>query len=174
MDYKLQWKIERRIGVPYIPSAHSVRLTPYPAVDFVNPGCDAKLYQFYVPIHANAGLHVINKKVDSASMLQGIEDSDKQKEQSGTGIIEKDDTSVDPIQFNNEKKEKLGETVQNNFLHPKPVETGRLFIKEQKSEKVNKKVELGGGNKETRDQNKKEIKKEKALSSKIKHSFFVI
>lgn len=173
MDYKLQWKIERRIGVPYIPSAHSVRLTPYPAIDFVNPGCDAKLYQFYVPIHANAGLHVINKKVDSASMLQGIEDSDKQKEQSGTGVIEKDGPSVDPIKFNEEKKEKLGENVQYNFLHPKPVETGRLFIKEQKSEQVNKNAKLIGGNQETKPQNKKEIN-EKTLSSKIKHSFFVI
>ena len=68
MDYKLQWKIERKIGSPYIPSTSGIRLSPYPAIDYVNPGCDGKLYQFYVPIHAQSSIHIINKKVETVGL----------------------------------------------------------------------------------------------------------
>lgn len=171
MDYKLQWKIEKRIGTPFIPSSSGVRLTPYPAIDFVNPGCDAKLYQFYVPIHASSSPHVINKKVEVVGLSTDEKPSESSVEQIGSGLnieIDNEHQNEDPVEFNEAKKQKLGDSIQNNFLHPKhAVETGKLLLynSEDIVKKPKKKPTIVGQTTPKQD-NRKDLK--------IKHKFFVI
>lgn len=171
MDYKLQWKIEKRIGMPYIPSTSGVRLTPFPAIDYVNPGCDAKLYQFYVPIHASSSPHVINKKVDVVGVSNSENLSENSLEQIGSGLdvgVDNENPSEDPVSYNEAKKKKLGDTIQNNFLHPvQPVETGKLLMynSEKKGKTLPKKKTV---------LHSTPPKQEEKKDLKIKHKFFVI
>lgn len=165
MDYKLAWKIQRPIGNPFIPQSGSVRLTPFPAIDYVNPGCQGKLYQFYVPVHYNSNAHIIKKKVENVGLslegkgLSEVVDADKPNETISNPID-------DPIIFNESKKLKLGEEVQNNFLHPKPIETGKLKFYESEKvlhKSVKKPIKVVKSQKTVKVDNKS-----------IKHKFFII
>lgn len=190
MDYKLEWKIHKRIGGPIIPNSSHVRLTPYPAIDYVNPGCDAKLYQFYVPIHGTKSPHIIDKKVENIVSHHDDIIDDKSKKQIGLGIekrtvpdnnidsdtnIDSSDVDIDPILFNNAKKSRLGESIQNNFLHPKIIETGKLTLSNEmspaNSETSHKKILKGSAN--VMPKNKRNDKKETKAKT-IKHKFLVV
>lgn len=64
MEYNLLKTIEPNLS-PIVSSSTYPRLTPYPAIDFVNPGLGqiGRLYSFYVPVHSAKSLHNIEKKV---------------------------------------------------------------------------------------------------------------
>ena len=54
MEYNLLKTIEPSIGDIVCPNEIYPRLSPYPAMDFVNPGLGqiSRLYSFYVPLHS--------------------------------------------------------------------------------------------------------------------------
>lgn len=160
MDYKLQWKIEKKIGVPFIPSS-GVQLTPYPAIDYVNPGCEGKLYNFYVPLHSKSSIHLINKKIDDVGLIRQEHLSKPEDTQIGLGTVEESDSTEDPVKYNDIKKAKLGEVIQANFLHPKPVVTG-IFDPQNKTTKSKADTKI------------KTSSSKKDFKGKIKHSFHII
>jgi hypothetical protein len=49
------------------------QLTPYPSVDYVNPGIGhiVRNYSFYQPLFTQRNTHAIDKKVDPGVMLEG-------------------------------------------------------------------------------------------------------
>lgn len=169
MDYKLQWKLERRVGGLNIPHSAGVHLTPYPAIDYVNPGCDGKLYQFYVPIHTQSSAFLLNKKVQAVGVTQTDKSSEKLPEQIGLGTDEQssdlDNKINNPVEYNELKKKKLGDSIQNNFLHPKPIETGKLLIYDKKQLKSVQNLAGGSNN----DYNQSHLKRKN-----LKHKFCVI
>lgn len=108
------------------------RLSPYPATDYVNPGLGqiSRLYNFYVPLPANYNLHHIKKKVANVSEnLEGFgkADSDRTNEEEH---ISQDE---DPIQFNEVKRKRLGESIQESFLHPKLIKTNKITFASETS-----------------------------------------
>jgi hypothetical protein len=141
MEYNLLKTIENGIGAPFIPREQFPNLSSYPATDFVNPGIGqiSRLYSFYVPLYSNRNLHQLQKK----NSLENLEGSGVAEEsQSNTEQTEQEEElNKDPLEFNLEKRKRMGSPVQESFLHPKLIKTDKIIFKTpKKSEKKDTKV----------------------------------
>ena len=128
MEYSLLKTIENNIGGPLLPKERFPRLSSFPSTDFVNPGLGqiCRLYSFYVPLYSNRNLHELRKK----NSLENLEGSGVNEE---TNLDEKsfepsEQLEKDPIEFNLEKRKRLGAAVQESFLHPKIIKTDKIFF----------------------------------------------
>jgi hypothetical protein len=68
MDYSLaKWLI------PSFCSPQQQQLTPYPSIDYVNPGIGqiVQNFSFYQPLYLQSNAHAIGKKIDPGLMLEG-------------------------------------------------------------------------------------------------------
>ncbi len=72
MEYNLLKTIEPNLGLQMCPERNP-HLTPYPAIDYVNPGLaqSARLFSFYVPLHANQSPFNIRKETDNSILQEG-------------------------------------------------------------------------------------------------------
>jgi hypothetical protein len=115
MEYNLLKTIEPNLGLQMcpVPNPH---LTPYPAIDYVNPGLGqaARLYSFYVPLHSNQSPLNIDKKKDDALLQEG-----GSSEMTSVETSEDLNEDIDPIEFNNRKRKLMGDAIQSSFMHPK-------------------------------------------------------
>jgi hypothetical protein len=129
MEYNLLKTIEPNLGLQMCP-IRNPHLTPYPAIDYVNPGLAqaTRLFSFYVPLYANETTHNIVKEDNSISQEGGSKD-----ELVNTDSI---DSDIDPIDFNNRKRKLMGDAIQSSFMHPK-IETGKISLEPES--KVKKK-----------------------------------
>ncbi len=98
---------------------HNPHLTPYPAIDYVNPGLGqaARLYSFYVPLHNSQSPLTIEKKEDNAMLQEGGSQDIESNENESDSNHENHDNE-DPIEFNNRKRKLMGDAVQSSFMHP--------------------------------------------------------
>ena len=135
MEYNLLKTIENGIGCPFIPNESFPRLSPFPATDFVNPGLGqiSRLHDFYVPLYSNHNLHEIRKKA-SLDNLEGSGVSENDATDSNDQITPNKDNLIDqikqdPVEFNLEKRKRLGSAIQESFLHPKLIKTDTLILK---------------------------------------------
>jgi hypothetical protein len=137
MEYNLLKTIEPNLGLQMCP-IRNPHLTPYPAVDYVNPGLGhaARLFSFYVPLYANDSPYNITKKEDTAISQEGgsdeSEEISKQKNDSPltSSTEDSDNIEIDPIEFNNRKRKLMGDAIQSSFLHPK-ILTGKINLEPQ-------------------------------------------
>jgi hypothetical protein len=131
MEYNLLKTIEPNLGLQMCPHKNP-HLTPYPAIDYVNPGLGqvARLYSFYVPLFSNQSPFNIAKKDDNSLSQEG-----GSEEQTSNESIE-DTGSIDPIEFNERKRKLMGDAIQSSFMHPK-VLTDKIDLEPQS--KVRKK-----------------------------------
>jgi hypothetical protein len=134
MEYSLLKTIEPNLGLQMCP-VRNPHLTPYPAIDYINPGLGhaARLYSFYVPLHATESPFNITKKEEQALSQEGgakdtVEDTDN------VSVLDND-----PTQFNERKRKLMGDAVHSSFLHPK-ILTGQIDLEPQS--KVKKKNEI--------------------------------
>ena len=140
MEYSLLKTIEGNIGGLLLPKERFPRLSPYPASDFVNPGLGqiSRLYSFYVPLYSNRNLHQVQKK-NSLDNLEGTgtqqtEQKAEDEDQESPSVSEQ--LEKDPIDFNLQKRKRMGSPIQESFLHPKIIKTDKIFFnKQMKSEK---------------------------------------
>ena len=132
MEYNLLKTIESPLSSA-VTNQIIPRLSPYPATDYVNPGLGqiSRLYNFYVPLPANYNLHHIKKKVANVNVSENLE---------GFGKVESDKTNdeqfsqdEDPIEFNEIKRKRLGEPIQDSFLHPKLIKTNKITFESEPS-----------------------------------------
>jgi len=137
MEYNLLKTIEPNLGMQMCP-VRNPHLTPYPAIDYVNPGLGqaTRLFSFYVPLHSNQSPFTIEKQEDNAMSQEGgskdliSNDSNSMNEDLGDDIL-------DPLEFNNRKRKLMGDAIQSSFMHPKIV-TGTIELEPQS--KVKKKT----------------------------------
>ena len=117
-------------------------LTAFPATDYINPGLGqiSRLFSFYVPLHSQNHLHTVTKKVNTVN-LEGSGSDDIKKDESEPS---KDDITepsvsddIDPMEFNETKRKRLGPAIQESFLHPKLIKTNKIVFKKPLSKKVN-------------------------------------
>jgi hypothetical protein len=148
MEYNLIKTIQPNLHHLIISTHTYPRLTPYPACNFVNPGMGniAKLYSFYVPLFNDTFPHLIQKKSnledevtkDKSDQIGGgnekFANEEKLKPEPSQDETENDDSN--PIEFNDSKRAKLGDVVQNAFLHPKFV-TKTLELPTKEHQKKN-------------------------------------
>jgi hypothetical protein len=139
MEYNLLKTIEPNLGLRMCPSQNP-RLTPYPAVDYVNPGLGqaARVFSFYVPLHTNQSPYTIEKKEDEAMSQEGGSQESVSKDSNPTTFNDASDDidNIDPIEFNARKRKLMGDGIQSSFMHPKIV-TGTIELEPQS--KVKKK-----------------------------------
>jgi hypothetical protein len=138
MEYNLLKTIEPNLGLRMCPSQNP-RLTPYPAVDYVNPGLGqaARIFSFYVPLHTNQSTYTIEKKEDEALSQEGGSQESTSKDSNSTSFDDAmHDNNIDPIEFNSRKRKLMGDGIQSSFMHPKIV-TGTIELEPQS--KVKKK-----------------------------------
>ena len=139
MEYNLLKTIENSVGGNFIPNEKYPRLSPYPATDFVNPGLGqiCRLHSFYVPLYTTKNIHE-KQKSSQLENLEGsgsAENANETTESSDNDSINPTSTEIDPNEFNNEKRKRLGPAIQESFLHPKLIKTDKiLFKKPLKSE----------------------------------------
>jgi hypothetical protein len=127
MEYNLLKTIEPNLGLQMCP-IRNPHLTPYPAIDYVNPGLGqaARLFSFYVPLYSNQSPHNIHKEEDNSILQEGgSRDPDTN-----------DDIDIDPVEFNNRKRKLMGDGVQSSFMHPK-IMTGKIDLEPQAKVKKN-------------------------------------
>jgi hypothetical protein len=117
MEYNLLKTIEPNLGLQMCP-IRNPHLTPYPAIDYVNPGLaqSARLFSFYVPLYSNQSPFNIRKEENDSSLLQEGGSQDPENETSSDSEM-----NIDPIEFNSKKRKLMGEGIQSSFLHPKIV-----------------------------------------------------
>ena len=160
MEYNLLKTIEPNWASTVLPPSFP-RLTPFPATDYINPGLGqiSRLFSFYVPLHSQTHLHTVTKKVNTVN----LEGSGKSETTADTTNDEssKDDTNdapisddIDPIEFNETKRKRLGPAIQESFLHPKLIKTNKIVFKKQLLKK-----------------NPEVIKTESKPKKEIKHKF---
>jgi hypothetical protein len=121
MEYNLLKTIEPNLGLQMCPMQNP-HLTPYPAIDYVNPGLGqaARLFSFYVPLHTNQSPFAIEKKENNAVLQEG---GSKDSEFNET---ESNHDNDDPIEFNNRKRKLMGDAIQSSFMHPIVTDTIQL------------------------------------------------
>lgn len=173
MDYKLQWQIQKHVRPFFSPSSSYVRLSPYPANGFTNPGCNNKLYDFYVPITLKQKNHVIKKQINNVSSTQegkGLDETNKDTKV--TEIVSESSKNIadskpdDPIKHNENIEKKIGVDVQSNFLHPNIIKTGSLSFYDNVDD-------FKSDASENKNSISKKIEKNN-FSKTLKHKFFVI
>jgi hypothetical protein len=136
MEYNLLKTLEPNLGLQMCP-IRNPHLTPYPAIDYVNPGLAqaARLFSFYVPLYTHQSPYNIAKEEDNSNLQEG--GGSKDPDSNDVGASESIDAdSIDPIQYNNRKRKIMGDAIQASFMHPK-ILTGQIDL-EPKS-KVKKK-----------------------------------
>jgi hypothetical protein len=137
MEYNLLKTIEPNLGLQMCPTRNP-HLTPYPAVDYVNPGLGqaARLFSFYVPLYNNLSPFNIVKEQNNSSVEQegGSKDQSADNEPVSFGS----DRNIDPIEFNDRKRKLMGDGIQSSFMHPKIV-TDTINLEPQS--KVKRKTE---------------------------------
>ena len=91
-----------------------------------------RLHSFYVPLYSRQNLHEKQKK----NALENLEGSGiYQSEESAELKVAENEESNDPIEFNFEKRKRLGAAIQESFQHPKLIKTDKIiFKKPQKTE----------------------------------------
>ena len=114
MEYNLLKTIEPNLGLQMCPTRNP-HLTPYPAIDYVNPGLGqvARLYSFYVPLYSNQSPFNIAKKDDPAISQEGGSEEPISNDSIDNSM------SVDPIEYNDKKRKLMGDGIQSSFMHPK-------------------------------------------------------
>ena len=132
MEYNLLKTIERPMAL-LMPTETLPRLTPYPATDFVNPGLGqiSRLYSFYVPLYTQKNIHAIEKKVENVDNLEG-------NGQASTVTEVENELEANPIEFNDNKRKRLGSPVHESFLHPKMIKTDHIYLKQLPKTEVKK------------------------------------
>ena len=132
MEYNLLKTIESSIGGQFVPNETYPRLSAYPANDFVNPGLGqiCRLHEFYVPLYAQPNLHAKQKK-EPLENLEGSGNDEKAVENVDQITTEdiSDQMKEDPIEFNLEKRKRLGSAIHDSFLHPKLIKTDLISLK---------------------------------------------
>lgn len=121
MEYNLQKKIENNLGYLF-PKSYHLHITPYPNVDYVNPGvgCSARLHSIYVPIFSKNPYEI--KKTDQEVLnMEG-----KGTEQTIDGARDESEALEDnkmeqenPESYNERKRKLLGDGVFDSFQSPK-------------------------------------------------------
>ena len=129
MEYNLLKTIESSLGANFVPNERYPRLSPFPATDHVNPGVGqiCRLHSFYVPLYTTKNLHE-KQKTNAIENLEGSGDNsqiESNAEESNDNINEIND----PIEFNLEKRKRLGSAIQESFLHPKLIKTDKIIFK---------------------------------------------
>ena len=146
MEYNLLKTIETNLGANLVPNEQYPRLSSFPATDFVNPGVGqiCRLYSFYVPMYSRQNLHEKQKKIELENLEgSGVTESNEALELNET----ENETSKDPIEFNLEKRKRLGEAIQESFQHPKLIKTDKIiFKKPQKTQKSEAKLQETSAN----------------------------
>jgi hypothetical protein len=105
MEYSLLKTIEPNLGMQMCP-IQNPHLTPYPAIDYVNPGVGqaARLFSFYVPLHSRQSPYAIEKEEDNAMSQEG----GSQDVISNENNLQSQETlnadEIDPIEFNDKKR----------------------------------------------------------------------
>ncbi len=146
MEYRLLKSIEPSQGT-LIPKEKLPRLTAYPANNCVNPGLGqiARLYSFYVPLYSNPNLHSISKheadvepmNIEPLNQEGKGEDSSLDIETNAPQLQNdneaKDESYLNPINFNERKRKLMGSAVHESFLHPKIIKTDKIVFSKQKS-----------------------------------------
>jgi hypothetical protein len=165
MEYNLQKTIEQNLFCRTFPNTSYPSLTPYPAIDYVNPGCGGinKLYSFYVPLFSQ---HVSSYQIKKQSDINSLE---IEKEQLGEGNNDEESTNED---VSNAKKRKLvGESIYDSFMHPKVFKTKKLYLSGNEKSQIEEKEKQSPKSKE---QNtlKGDGKKSKKTSHKHKFQFY--
>ena len=141
MEYNLLKTIESNFGSFRVPNENLPKLTPFPGTDYVNPGLGqiSRLYSFYVPMYSNKNVHTLQKKVadTNAQSLEGFGNIAETTEEPKDETIKDTKSESDeiesqlrsnPLEFNANKRKKLGEPIHESFLHPKLIKTDKLFI----------------------------------------------
>lgn len=162
MEYNLLKQIEPNIGFLF-PSQTHPQLTPYPALDYVNPGLGQviRIHNFMVPLHTQDSLHLIQKENDLEDNLKLNELQQQLNDQVGSGLEDFNDKKEklliqsqihqSPTELNLKKRKLLGEPIFESFLHPKKVKIGEMNLSSNES----KKTTIGKG----------------AKTSSVKHNF---
>ncbi len=99
MEYNLLKTIEPNLALQMCP-LRNPHLTPYPAIDYVNPGLGnaARLFSFYVPLYANQSPFNISKKEDQ-SFSDERETTNEVLAQEGGSMDTKEPSSNDLVNF---------------------------------------------------------------------------
>ena len=141
MEYNLLKSIEPNCGIR-VPNEKFPNLTPFPAADYINPGLGqiSRLYSFYVPLYSRKNLHTLQKQAPNtnAESLEGFgsaEEKTEVKNDVKEDIVdssEKDEIESqlqsNPLEFNANKRKKLGDGIHESFLYPKIIKTDKLFL----------------------------------------------
>ena len=133
MEYNLLKTIESSFRANFVPNEQYPRLSPFPATDYVNPGVGqiCRLHSFYVPLYTRQNLHEKQKKNAIENLEGSGEDHEEQKQNEAISEELKDNEHdlKDPIEFNLEKRKRLGSAIQESFLHPKLIKTDKIIFK---------------------------------------------
>ena len=135
MEYSLLKTIENSVGILPIPNERFPRLTAFPANECVNPGLGqiARLHAFYVPLYSNPNLHEIQKK----NLLENLEGSGTEKESAESPTdISSDIEEKDPLEYNLEKRKRMGSPIQESFLHPKLIKIDKITLKKKPKSEI--------------------------------------
>ncbi len=137
MEYNLLKRIEPNFVNPIANSTYPL-LTSTPAIDYINPGIGqiSRLYSFYVPLFNNESTHKIEKETEQLG--SGVDNNSENNSDIKTNE-ETDDTSFDPLVYNDRKRKQLGDAVFDSFMHPKFVKTKKISL--ENSEKKPKQVQ---------------------------------
>lgn len=128
MEYSFLKELEPSLGFMFEQSTHPI-LTPYPKLDFVNPGLGqcVRIHNFMVPLHANDTLHLIEKKVDNEINEQfGSGENDKEIDNEKE-LIQNQIQQL-PNELNEKKRKLLGDGIQSSFLNPKKIKINKLIL----------------------------------------------
>jgi hypothetical protein len=133
MEYNLLKTIERPMAL-LMPQETLPRLTPFPATDFVNPGLGqiSRLYSFYVPLYTQKNIHTIEKQIevqDNTNLEGSGENSNFNEEKKNEETFSENAPHSNPIEFNDNKRKRMGSPIHESFLHPKFIKTDRILMK---------------------------------------------
>ena len=141
MEYNLLKTIESSYGGNFVPNERNPRLSPFPAIDYVNPGVGqiCRLHSFYVPLYSTKNLHEKQKK-NALENMEGSGVSQPEEILEESKESENDDLK-DPIELNLEQRKRLGPAIHESFLHPKLIKTDKIIFNKPKPLKSKLKTE---------------------------------
>lgn len=131
MEYSFLKELEPSLGFMFEQSTHPL-LTPYPKLDFVNPGLGhiVRIHNFMVPLSAKDTLHSIEKQIEDTNQIgSGEQETNEINESEEDQNLIRSQIQQNPDELNLKRKKLLGESVQSSFLHPKKIKINELILK---------------------------------------------
>lgn len=165
MEYSLLKQVEPNIGFFFPSDTHPI-LSPYPALDYVNPGLAqvVRIHNFMVPLHTQDTLHMIQKEIELQNSIKMNEEIDQLNTQVGSGDTEDEKTLIasqiaqDPVTLNEKKRKIMGEPIFESFVHPKKLKIGELVLSTKKTINTPKNIETKDSDKSGGSNSKMKIK----------------